>query len=259
MQRLVVQPQQIRDRALVLTAEQQHYLQRVLRLGAGDRFVAMDGRGGGWETQLVRGEDGALQGWLGASLVLDSELPMAVTLLVAIPKGSGFDEIVRQTTELGASRIVPVLSDRTLVKPSPNKLQRWRRIATEAAEQSERQVVPDIWEPRSFSAAIAEQTANPRSQTSKAAAHAERFQPLACLCVARGNAIALPQLLQGSPPPHLILATGPEGGWTPAEIERAKTARFQPVSLGKRVLRAVTAPMAALAIAGSLCESARDG
>lgn len=239
MQRIAVEPQQIQANRLALNLEQQHYLHRVLRLTAGDRFIVMDGRGNWWETVLVCQEDGAFGGELQQKVDRHTELPLRITLLAALPKGSGFDEVVRQTTELGVTEIVPVLSQRTLLKPSANKLQRWQRIATEAAEQSERQVVPPVREPLKFEAAIASW----RGKT-------------AYLCVARDLGMPLRTVLMSQLPEleELAIAIGPEGGWTPQEIQQAQASGFQAVSLGRRILRAVTAPTAALAVIGAMCE-----
>jgi 16S rRNA (uracil1498-N3)-methyltransferase len=234
MQRLAIAPNQIQNAQITLTAEQSHYLFRVLRLQNGDRFIALNGRGQAWIAQLQ--ETTAL---LGESVVLDTELPVAVTLMVAMPKGSGFEEIVRSCTELGATRFQPLISDRVLLKPSPNKIQRWRRIAAEAAEQSERSIVPVVDEPLPLAAAI---------QAVQSASH--RY-----ICAARQeNAPSLPRALSASAD-AIAIATGPEGGWTRAEIDLAIAAGFQPISLGKRILRAVTAPVAALSAIAAYYET----
>ena len=99
----------------------------------------MDGSGQTWLAQLDQDQANLLN-----PLTESGELSTQVTLLVALPKGSGFEEIIRPCTELGVSHFIPVISDRTLLKPSPQKLERWQRIAQEAAEQSERQRVPTI-------------------------------------------------------------------------------------------------------------------
>ncbi len=235
MQRIVVDSQQILDRIVRLNAEQQHYLHRVLRLGIGDRFIAMDGRGQWWEVECVSGENGALWGRIDRTLEVSTELPVAVTLLAALPKGSGFDDAIRQTTELGVSRIVPVLSQRTLLKPSANKRQRWQRIATEAAEQSERQIVPTICDPMTFAEAI------------DLVANLQNY-----ICVARGHVPHLKTRLESRR--DLSISIGPEGGWTSEEIQTAIDAGFEAVSLGRRILRAVTAPIVALSIVAAVCE-----
>ncbi len=217
---------------MTLTLEQQHYLGRVLRLGQGDRFVAMDGVGGSWLAEL--GPSG--QAAIVEPLTVQTELPLAVTLMIALPKGNGFDDVVRQATELGVACIAPVISDRTLLQPSPQKLDRWRRIAQEAAEQSERQRVPTLLDPIPFRTAL----------------QAPRFtsEP-SYICVTRqlaGHFLDRLAHLSVTQPPALTVAIGPEGGWTEAEIEQAIAAQFEPVTLGARILRTVTAPIVALSL-----------
>lgn len=279
LQRLAIAPSQFQNQQIILTAEQQHYLSRVLRLREGDRFIAMDGRGHWWLAKLE-----ANQGQLIEPISVQAELPCSTTLMIALPK-NGFDEVVRYSTELGVVIIAPVVSDRTLLNPSPQKLERWRRIAQEAAEQSERQIVPTILEPVSFSAAL-----------SSLKSHSSSIKNKNYICVARGDSPHLLDCLihllpqetspptpplqgDGSPaPPSLVgkgagglgfsgakyenqeprtivIAIGPEGGWTPAEVEQAIAADFQPVSLGRRVLRAITAPMVALSLVAAAWES----
>lgn len=231
LQRIAIAPFQIQATLITLTKEQQHYLVRVLRLRAGDRFIAMNGQGKWWLAQLAGEQAQVLE-----TLTVETELSIAITLMVALPKGNGFDEIVRYCTELGVTSIAPVLSDRTLLNPSPQKLERWRRIAAEAAEQSERAFVPTILEPVAFSAAM----------TASQATH--RY-----ICEGRGDYPHLNNVIK-SDTPEIVIATGPEGGWTDKEMKSAIASGFQPVSLGRRILRAVTAPVVALTLISATCE-----
>ncbi len=231
LQRIAIASSQLQQEQIILTSEQQHYLYRVLRLQEGDRFIAMDGMGKWWLAQLAGAEAQILQ-----PLTVETELPIAITLMVALPKGNGFDEVVRISTELGVASIAPVVSDRTLVNPSPQKLERWRRIAKEAAEQSERAIVPVVLEPVSFSSSLS-------------IASEQKY-----ICEARGNYPHLLNCLHKQEQKTIVIATGPEGGWTEKEIASAINAGFQPVSLGKRILRAVTAPIVALTLVAARCE-----
>ena len=159
---------------------------------------------------------------------------------MALPKGNGFDDVVRACTELGVANIVPVLSDRTLLNPSPQKLERWRRIAIEATEQSERTIIPTILEPTSFKAALSLFTTEQKY-----------------ICEGRGNNPHLLSYLQHQSKitnNQIIIAIGPEGGWTETELELAIASGYQPVSLGKRILRAITAPTVALSLISALHE-----
>lgn len=230
--RLVIAPDQCQGQSVTLNATQRHYLQRVLRLSAGDQFVAMDGSGLAWLATLT-GDRAAL----GQPLTADSELPVSVTMIVALPKGNGFEEIIRPCTELGATAFQPAIATRTLLKPSPQRHSRWQRIAAEAAEQSERQWVPPIAMPLPWANVL------------------DRFDDtstIKLLCVARHDSLRLGaylnQATQAEPKPSaIVVATGPEGGWTDSEIKLAIAKGFQTVSLGKRILRAITAPTVALA------------
>jgi 16S rRNA (uracil1498-N3)-methyltransferase len=237
LQRLAIAPSQLQDQEILLTTGQYHYLSRVLRLREGDRFIAMDGQGSWWLAVLTQSKAQILE-----QISIQTELLVSITLIAALPKGNGFDEVVRCCTELGVSCIAPVISDRTLLNPSPQKLERWRRIATEAAEQSERQIVPTILDPVPF-------VTNLSSVISDTSVNNQQY-----ICVARGdsprltdclndiNALAACRRLGQT----IIIATGPEGGWTDTEVEKAIALKFQPVSLGRRILRAVTAPIVAV-------------
>jgi 16S rRNA (uracil1498-N3)-methyltransferase len=225
LQRIAINPEQIQGSVITLGQEQQHYLIRVLRLRTGDRFIAMDGQGKWWLAQLQPEQAQVLE-----QLTVETELPVTVTLIVALPKGNGFDEVVRYCTELGVTCIAPILSDRTLLNPSPQKLERWRRIATEAAEQSERCFIPTILDPVPFTTSI----------TANVATH--RY-----ICEGRGDYPHLNNAIN-SQPAEITIATGPEGGWTEAEMAQAIASGFQPVSLGRRILRAVTAPTVAITL-----------
>jgi 16S rRNA (uracil1498-N3)-methyltransferase len=232
--RIVITPPHPQQQWIALSQEQSHYLQRVLRLKNGDRFVAMDGQGQAWLAEL-QAEKAHLLDFLPES----TELNIAVTLLVALPKGNGFEEIIRPCTELGVSTLMPVISDRTLLKPSPNKGERWQKIAREAAEQSERQWVPDILEPCSFKEALI----NLKDCGSEA-----------YICVTRRESPLLWSCLETQRPNRLLIATGPEGGWTDTEIEQAIAVGFKPVSLGKRILRAITAPTVVMSLVANFAE-----
>ncbi|QSJ15893.1 16S rRNA (uracil(1498)-N(3))-methyltransferase [Nostoc sp. UHCC 0702] len=253
LQRIAIAPSQLQQGQILLTKEQQHYLLRVLRLREGDRFIAMDGKGKWWLAQLATEQAQVLE-----ALTVKTELPVSIILMVALPKGNGFDEVVRVCTELGVSCIAPVLSDRTLLNPSPQKLERWRRIAAEAAEQSERAFVPTILEPVAFNTALS--TVNSQQSTVNSHQHFGFAQYKSSvinqqyICEARGDFPHLRNCLQHKGQESIVIATGPEGGWTQTEIENAIAAGFQPVSLGRRILRAVTAPVVALSLISAICE-----
>ena len=241
MQRLTIDSQQLQPPHLQLTPDQRHYLQRVLRLKSGAQFLALPGDGMAWRCELVDENARVIE-----AQIVTTELPIAVTLALALPK-TGFEDVVRQATELGVRTIVPLLSERTVLNPSASKWNRWQRIAAEAAEQSERALVPQVREPVAFKQFLQEQEALGVSNTESSRAQ--------FLCWGRGES---PHLMTALTPyksqDSIIIAIGPEGGWSESEVKRAIVSGFETVSLGKRILRAVTAPIAAMAIVGGVWE-----
>lgn len=231
MYRLVIESSQNYDNHINLTSEQEHYLRRVLRLKVGAEFMAIDGGGNCWLVELT-----ATGGRIIKTVSNDTELPIFLSLMIALPKGNGFDEIVRCGTELGVNQFIPVISERTLLRPKENKVIRWRKIAIEAAEQSERLILPDICEPMPFKQALS---------------HIDGLQTNRYIAIARGDNPTLAKTIRNNEQflnDSILIATGPEGGWTNSEIEMAIVNNFQPVSLGKRILRAITAPIMAASI-----------
>jgi 16S rRNA (uracil1498-N3)-methyltransferase len=279
LQRLTITAQQFSNQVLLvdaiaaigqiipLTNEQQHYLIRVLRLGSGDRFLAIFPNGTTWLAQLHRstpthpGESEDVGFELLEQHLVHSELPMSVTLVLSLPKGSGFDDVVRQVTELGVTKIVPVISDRTVLKPSANRHDRWQRIAAEATEQSERSVSPIVEAPISFDLYLKTLTGNKLPAGDPPPTPNSGGFDFCYFCWGRGDSLHLLEQLQqdlrqgSNSNCSITIAIGPEGGWTDGEVDRAIKAGFVPVSLGKRILRAITAPVAAMAIVGAFLES----
>ncbi|MFO0048499.1 MAG: RsmE family RNA methyltransferase, partial [Pseudanabaena sp.] len=183
----------------------------------------------------------------------NSELSAQLTLGIAMPKGSNIESVIRQTTELGVRQIVPLFSDRTVLKPDNQignqKRDRWQRIAEEAAELSMRAYVPEINNPTTLTS-WCEHLANVPSPILK------------YICVISPHVTHLLTSLQSSSYSldftenngQIIIATGCEGGWTTREEEMAIASGFVPVSLGDRVLSAVTAPVVALSIVSAFSD-----
>jgi 16S rRNA (uracil1498-N3)-methyltransferase len=236
LQRLTIAAHQCTAQTIQLTSEQQHYLTRVLRLKEGDRFIAMLDQGEWWLAQL---QNTLTEAQLIEPIAIETELAQPITLVAALPKGQGFDDVVRMVTELGITTLIPILTARTLVNPSEQKLERWRRIATEAAEQSCRQVVPEIFAPISFVQALD-------------FVQSDRFalqHPF--IGVTDNTATNFLDALRKTPKQGILILVGPEGGWTPDEQTAAIAQGFIPVSLGPRVLRAITASIAVIAVAAT--------
>lgn len=246
VQRITIKPSQHQGMQIALESDQVHYLHRVLRLQAGDRFIAQDGKGQQWLAAL----NASLTEADVVEVLSTAEKPLSTAplrLVAALPKGNSFDQVVRQATELGVTHIYPVMSDRSLLKPSKNKLARWQRIAAEASEQSERITVPDIFEPIGFSTLLNS------TDFAQIASH-----DLCYLCATRQDSPHLLSKIQidlmSGDSLGVILMVGPEGGWTSNEITDAIASGCKVVSLGSVILRSVTASITAL----SLVAAARE-
>lgn len=242
------------DQAIALLPEQTHYLCNVLRLETGSDFIALDRRGGWWLAQLI---DGGTAAKIIDKLENNSELIAPVILGIAMPKGNHIEDVIRQTTELGVKQIMPLFSDRTIIKAGQEignqKRDRWQRIAEEAAELSMRTHIPQVHTPQTletwlnfFGEAV------PQHQKS-----------IGFIAITKPDAPHLLTCLQNSYQQKslkseilpIAIATGCEGGWTEREEAMAIAAGFMPVSLGDRVLSAVTAPVVALSIVGAFLDT----
>jgi 16S rRNA (uracil1498-N3)-methyltransferase len=254
LQRVVLQPQQcmqplVAAAQIDLAPAQQHYLAHVLRLKPGAEFIALNGKGQWWRAELLADLQSAV---IVEEIIANTELSIPVTLAIAMPKGNGMESIVRTCTELGVSRIVPLWSDRTVVRPGTSmgvqKLERWQRIAQEASEQSLRTYVPEIIEPQAFRDWV-RSDGDRKNYQHKFIGITQGDQPrdrphlLSAMLGTWGKSLSAG---------NIVVATGPEGGWTKAEEEIAFTQGFQPVSFGDRILAATTAPVVALSIVSAV-------
>ncbi len=227
----MIDPQQLQANQIALTAPQLHYLQRVMRLQNGAKFQAIDGAGSLYLVELSVDYGRVLEQFVPAGI----ELPVKVGLIVAVPK-IGLDEVVRACTELGVSEIYPVTTDRTIVQPSEQKRRRWIEIAKEATEQSERLIVPTINPVQPWKTVMMQVT----GQRKICAARRDSQHLMSCLDLKES----------------VLIAIGPEGGWTDRELQQSIELGWQPVSLGQRVLRTITAPLAVMSMISGLTESA---
>jgi len=230
--RLIINSEQLENSQISLSADQLHYLKRVLRLQDGETFVALDGNGISLLVALEQKTGRVLE-----HLEQNNELSRKIHLMVALPKGSGFEDIIRSCTELGVASFIPISSERTLLDPSQAKLERWRKISQEATEQCERQIVPQIF---------------PAVKLTNALANLDLTRITPYLLVTRQSDI--PHLAAVNIPQEreILLAIGPEGGWSEREIESFIAAGFVLVSLGNRILRTVSAPIVAVSMLNAI-------
>ena len=223
-----------KDTVNISDAGQVHHLKDVLRVKAGRPVVVFDELGseyaGTVETVSAMGVIVKI-----AERRNDAESGRQLNLVVAvaIPKKAKFDDIVDKLTQLGVGRIIPMITERTIIKldgaKASARVRRWQKIAQSAAEQSQRNDLPVI---------------EPVKKIEEVVKNSASYDLKLIPALTQKNK-TLKQVLAGGKPKKIIVLIGPEGDFTPGEIEFCAQAGFISVSLGKRVLRVDTAAVAA--------------
>ncbi len=231
--RLFVPADRLAGPRLTLTGAPHQHLARVLRARVGDRITVFDGAGGELDAQVVRVGRAETEIELGGRQIAAAPA-VAITLLCAVPRGPRMDLLVQKTCELGVARLVPVVADRSLVRPvaEASRRARWERIAQEASRQSGRADVPIIDAPLPLAAALESSTLPARRLA----------------LVERTRDRSLRTELAGKEPAATALLVGPEGGFATGEVEATRRAGFLGVSLGSRILRVETAAIVGVAL-----------
>jgi 16S rRNA (uracil1498-N3)-methyltransferase len=216
-----------------LSGEEARHLAAVMRAKTGDRVVLFDGGGAEFEAEIDSIRKHTIELTIVGRRELSRELSFELTLAVALPKGERQKWLVEKATELGVSRVVPLLAERGVAQPVEAALERLRKTVIEASKQCGRNRLLEIAAPEPALAFLARQ----HSEHACWIGDAEGGRP--CL--------ELHESASG-----VTAAIGPEGGFSPAEQLAAQDAGWQRVSLGRRILRVETAAIAAAATAAAL-------
>jgi 16S rRNA (uracil1498-N3)-methyltransferase len=234
--RFHVRPEGIEGDHVVFDSRETRHLARVLRLRPGDTVRVLDGRGAELTVRLESTRAPAARGTVLARAAVPSESPLTVALAQGIPKGDKMEGIVRAATELGVARLIPLITERTVARPDPRRWQerarRWHRVATEAAKQCGRSVIPAVEIPRAL----------------------EDLAPAPgdglALCLWEEERRGLGETLAGiaGPVASALLVVGPEGGLSRREVEGLLARGFVSAGLGPRVLRTETAGLVGVAL-----------
>lgn len=209
-----------------------HHVSRVLRLAPEDAITLFDGTGGEWKARITQLDKRGVRAALLAHVERDCESPLAITLLQGIASADKMDWIIQKAVELGVARIVPLATERAVLKLSEERaekrLKHWQNVIISACEQCGRNRLPELCAPETLSARLARPATAARLVLSPKAT-----TPLA----------AWPSKLLA-----VEILIGPEGGLAERELDLALVAGFAKVCLGPRVLRTETAGLAALAV-----------
>ncbi len=213
---------------IVLGREEARHLHKVCRLGTGDTVQVFNGRGSAWQAEILESSaNSALLQTLSEPLVT-REPTLSVSIASAVPKGDRLDWLIEKATELGAERFIPLSTAYSVVDPRDSKLARLRRAVVESCKQCRRDTLMTIEPVMSW-------------QELMSAADG----PLKLLADPDGRPPSdWPPIVSGRP---VILAVGPEGGFSPAERSTALEREWQPINLGVYILRMETAAIAGCA------------
>ena len=238
MPRFYVPPHAWNPDKLALDQSEAHHALDVLRMKAGDRATLFNGQGAEATVEFATVEKGRIA--LKKISVSKSEpLACRITLGQAIPKGKNMDLIVEKATELGAAAIAPLLSERTVVRcdesEALSKRDKWQRVAIEAAKQCGQNWLPTVAKPR----------------TPKELFQSGEKYDLMLIASLQSDSRHLKQILaEAGPkrPTDVLILVGPEGDFTPAEVNLAINAGCRPITLGPIILRSETAAIYCLSV-----------
>jgi len=219
----------IGDKIFISNARQIHHLKDVLRSKAGDCLVVCDEKGNEYDAAIEKITFKNVELKIREMKSPDALRKTKVTVACAIPKKSKFDDIVDRLTQLGVERIIPLRTERVIIKLDSHKeslrLARWEKLVLSAAEQSQRKSLPVI---------------DPVTQLEEVLLEAENYD-LKLVPALIGERQALVQVLSKKEFQNILVLIGPEGDFSPRELKLAESAGFIPITLGEFVLRVETA------------------
>ncbi|RAT96048.1 16S rRNA (uracil(1498)-N(3))-methyltransferase [Brevibacillus sp. Leaf182] len=238
MQRYFVEPHSFTENELTIVGDDVHHIVNVMRAREGEEIIISDGAGKSARAKLVYLSAKEVRAEVMEMLQEERELPIRVTIGQGLPKGEKLEWILQKGTELGAYSFFPFSSERTIVKldakKEAKKLERWRKIVKEAAEQSHRAVLPELLSPVSFREIL---------QAGQSYTHC-------AIAYEKEGSTTIHQVLEEmTAGDSLLVLVGPEGGFSPEEVAQAESKGFLTVSLGPRILRTETASQYVLACA----------
>jgi 16S rRNA (uracil1498-N3)-methyltransferase len=236
MHRFFITDQALSAKSVTFPAEQAHQIRSVLRMYTGQEVVVLDNRG--WEYQVVLQvvERHCVAGEIVEKRPATNEPDVQITLYQSLLRREKFEWVLQKGTEIGVSRFIPLITRRSLARDpadiSPKKEERWRRIITEAAEQSRRGRLPTL------ETTVTLETAMDRLDG----------QQLAIMPWEQANGPDLRRVLALPRPRPVALFIGPEGGFAAEEVQYGVSRDVLPVTLGSRILRAETAALVAISL-----------
>lgn len=229
---------------VVLEGSEAHHLIHVMRAAVGDYVTLFDGQGHEYlcEVEKISKRDATLQ--VLERRTIDRELPFSLTVAAPLPKGDRQRVLVEKLSELGVTAFVPLITERTVVRPEKDVVIRLTRIVIEASKQCGRNRLMMVAEPQPWSSFL--EAVNPAA--ARYLAHPVESGERERLEAFQKGTLLADEKQESGP---IVIAVGPEGGFTSAEVEAARTRGWHLLDLGPRILRVETAAIALAALFGT--------
>jgi 16S rRNA (uracil1498-N3)-methyltransferase len=231
MTRFFIPTDQIQEKTVILKGEDRHHLLNVLRQGVGAEITVLNGKGQEYLAKVLNITADEVIGEVVKQVERQTEPQVRIHLVQSLPKGDKFEFILQKNTELGVSVFQPVMSERSTIRldaaGAQKKEERWQKIIREAAEQSGRQIIPELRPVQSWAQFL----------------HEKAFPGLFLIPWEGEKEHSLKRVLneQKELPEHITVVIGSEGGFSQKEVEQAFQVGAIPVTLGPRILRTETA------------------
>ena len=237
MPKYFTKPENISDGFIIIEGDEAKHILNVMRMAEGDKITVCDGNKKDYYCEITETEKNALKAQIIETAESETEPETEIVLFQGLPKSDKMEYIIQKCVEIGVSRIVPVITERAVVKiekgaKEDKKVERWLKISESAAKQSGRGIVPIVERPVKFAEAL------------KMASLLEN----AVIPYENEEKTGLKEFIKRAKKGSVGIFIGPEGGFDNSEIEMAVKSGIIPVTLGKRILRTETAGLVTAAI-----------
>lgn len=235
MHRFFINKENINGKKIIIKGEDVRHIANVLRLRTGNKAVLCDGEGKDYTVSIINIDKNSVITEILNIEKSVGEIDLDITIYQGMPKSTKMDLVIQKCTELGANKVVPIASERTVVKlisknDEIRKINRWQKVAAEAAKQSNRGKVPTICMPMSFENAVKDSL----------------NKDLTLIPYEGEKITSLKEILSNEKPKNIGIFIGPEGGFADKEVQLAIDNKAKTVTLGKRILRTETAALMTL-------------
>ncbi|SMB90910.1 16S rRNA (uracil1498-N3)-methyltransferase [Desulfonispora thiosulfatigenes DSM 11270] len=237
MRRLFIPTSEVESDLIIIDGSDAHYLLNVLRIEEKEEIIIFDGKGTEYLVEINKTSKTQVEGLIKDTYFVGQDTEVQVTLIQSIAKGDKMDYIIQKCTEIGVGKIIPIITERTIVKLDAKKKKerkdRWQKIATEAAKQSKRVIVPEVTEILTLEELIKK---------------LDNTEKTLILWEDENKTKMKEYLKKQESIENINIIIGPEGGLSEAEVNKLQEKGAIAASLGSRILRTETAGLVALTI-----------